>query len=46
VVSWQGVGDFANRDRFNTGNAQTGEFWSPGSTGTADKFAISFNVHE
>ncbi|MEY2565584.1 MAG: hypothetical protein QOE35_113 [Actinomycetota bacterium] len=45
VVSWQGTGDFANRDRFNTGSSQTGEFWSPGSTGTADKVSFTFNVH-
>jgi PKD repeat protein len=45
VVSWQGTASFINRDKFNTGSAQTGEFWSPGSSGTADKFSFSFNVH-
>jgi prepilin-type N-terminal cleavage/methylation domain-containing protein len=45
VVSWQGTANFNSSDRFNTGNLQTGEFWSPGSTGTSDKFSFTFNVH-
>ena len=45
VVSWQATHSFANRDRFNTGSLQTGEFWSPGTTGDSDRFSFTFNVH-
>jgi prepilin-type N-terminal cleavage/methylation domain-containing protein len=43
VVSWSATSTTASK--FNTGNSQTGEFWSPGSDGTADKFSFTFNVH-
>jgi prepilin-type N-terminal cleavage/methylation domain-containing protein len=45
VVSWSAASSFDSNDKFNTGTAQTGEFWSPGADGTADKYSFSFNVH-
>jgi prepilin-type N-terminal cleavage/methylation domain-containing protein len=45
TVTWQATDTFANRDKFNTGNLQTGEFWSPGSTGATDRYSFTFNVH-
>ena len=32
-------------DRFATGNAQTAELWSPGASGSAERFPFSFSVH-
>lgn len=45
VVTWQATASFPSSGKFNTGSAQTGEFWSPGSTGTADKLSFTFGVH-
>lgn len=44
VQSWSGTGSVNNKDMFTLGTGQTGEFWSPGYTGNAEKFPFLFDV--
>ncbi|MEY2475914.1 MAG: hexosaminidase [Actinomycetota bacterium] len=44
VTSWSGTASFGSSHKFSTGNFQTGEFWSPGTTGAQDKLSFTFSV--
>jgi hypothetical protein len=46
LKTWQVTATWTREtDRFATGSAQTAELWSPGATGSAERFPFSFSVH-